>query len=113
MCIITRIHELGNPGLVDFYTPFLSAIYEKANRRIAVLAHAQLGHTPNVPLNNIYSTPSSAGLSAQVESAIEVVDAVRSTFGPSTKIILAAHSVGSYISLQVCILPEFILLIIS
>lgn len=53
-------------------------------------------------MKGVYNTPSSVCIVNQVESAIEAVDAVKSTFGPTTKIILVAHSFGSYISLQVC-----------
>ena len=86
---------------MGFYSPFLDAIYEKAHRKIAILAHAQLGHTAGIHVDGIHNSPSSVSLSSQIESVIEVVDAVISTFGASTKIIIAAHSVGGYISLQV------------
>ncbi|KAJ6519647.1 hypothetical protein C8R45DRAFT_952225 [Mycena sanguinolenta] len=82
----------GNPGLLQFYTQFLSMLHVK-HPRLAIFAHAHLGHTPNIPTHEY-------GLSAQVESAIEAVDAIRVTFG-TTKIVLSGHSVGAWVALQV------------
>jgi pimeloyl-ACP methyl ester carboxylesterase len=89
----------GNPGLVEFYTPFLSALHDKdASSRLAILAHAHLNHTP-LPSSHLNAADHS--LTAQVQSAIEAFDALRSEFGNNTKLILVGHSVGSWISTQV------------
>ncbi|KAJ7786128.1 hypothetical protein B0H16DRAFT_1355289 [Mycena metata] len=82
----------GNPGLVQFYTEFLGLLRSE-HPHLAVFAHAHLGHTPG-----IFSDKHS--LSAQVESAIQALDAVHTIF-PAAKIILSGHSVGSWIALQV------------
>ncbi|KAJ7275218.1 hypothetical protein B0H12DRAFT_1086282 [Mycena haematopus] len=82
----------GNPGLLLFYTEFLTLLHTK-HPRLAIFAHAHLGHTPNIPTNE-YS------LSAQVQSVIEAVDAIRVAYG-TAKIVLSGHSVGAWISLQV------------
>ncbi|KAF8213247.1 hypothetical protein K438DRAFT_1803655 [Mycena galopus ATCC 62051] len=82
----------GNPGLLQFYDDFLALLHTK-HPRLAIFGHAHLGHTPHLPSRE-------HSLSAQVESAIEAVDAIRNTFG-KTKIILSGHSVGAWIALQV------------
>ncbi|KAF7339620.1 Lipid droplet-associated hydrolase [Mycena sanguinolenta] len=82
----------GNPGLLTFYTEFLSTLHAK-HPRSAIFAHAHLGHTPGIPTRE-YS------LSAQIESAIEAVDAIRLAFG-TAKIVLSGHSVGAWVALQV------------
>ncbi|KAJ7932576.1 hypothetical protein B0H13DRAFT_1956063 [Mycena leptocephala] len=82
----------GNPGLIKFYTEFLTLLHGK-HPRLAIFGHAHLGHTPNVP-SRAYS------LRAQIESAIEAVDAIRVALG-SVKIILSGHSIGAWIALQV------------
>ncbi|KAH6916901.1 hypothetical protein BKA70DRAFT_1250904 [Coprinopsis sp. MPI-PUGE-AT-0042] len=88
----------GNPGLVEFYTPFLENIYQSGpSDRLAILAHAHAGHTP-LPLHSQH--PSDAGLAIQIESAIEAFDAVRAEY-PSARIVAAGHSVGAYIVKQV------------
>lgn len=89
----------GNPGLAHFYTPFLSELHVKCDGDLAIVAKAQIGHTPG------YEAPSrdfdaSCSLEAQIESALELVDAVGSTY-PEAQVVLAGHSVGAYICLQV------------
>nr|GAT47842.1 predicted protein [Mycena chlorophos] len=81
----------GNPGLVDFYRPFFSELL-RLKPRLTILAHAHLGHTPGYPATE-------HSLSAQVQSAIEAFDELYH----STKLkpIIAAHSVGSWVALQV------------
>jgi pimeloyl-ACP methyl ester carboxylesterase len=91
----------GNPGLVHFYRPFLTALYNKSNGELAILAKAQIGHTPG------FEAPaSSCSLAAQVQSASEVFYAVSSTFGPQASIVLAGHSVGAYICTQLLKLEQ-------
>ncbi|KAJ6604477.1 hypothetical protein DFH09DRAFT_1122824 [Mycena vulgaris] len=86
----------GNPGLVGFYTQFLNSVHSK-HPGLAIFAHAHLAHTPSVQAGK----PNGAiGLVAQVQSAIEALDAVRAVFG-QTKIIISGHSVGAWIALQV------------
>ncbi|KAF7339800.1 Lipid droplet-associated hydrolase [Mycena venus] len=82
----------GNPGLVQFYTEFLGLLHIE-HPHLAIFAHAHLGHTPNMPTSEY-------GLSVQVESAIEAVDAIRAAYG-NAKIILSGHSVGAWIAMQV------------
>lgn len=88
--------SVGNPGLLDWYTPFLAALYEKSQGRLNILAHALVGHTPN--LQSCHENISATTLSAQVEHLLEVVDAVKDRYD---HVVLAGHSVGSWIALQV------------
>lgn len=92
--------QAGNPGLVEFYTPFLAALHEKSGGRLSILAHGHLGHSPAVPHGGAYKDPYSVGLTAQVESALEAVDAIKAAF-PQSAIAVAGHSVGAWITLQV------------
>ncbi|EMD41940.1 hypothetical protein CERSUDRAFT_110493 [Gelatoporia subvermispora B] len=91
----------GNPGLVEFYIPFLSAMHEDSGRRLAILAHGHLGHSPKVHASSTDRKKAAYGLDAQLQSAVELVDVLCATFGPSTRLILAGHSVGSWITMQV------------
>ncbi|KAL0951434.1 hypothetical protein HGRIS_008127 [Hohenbuehelia grisea] len=89
----------GNPGLVEFYIPFLSAIHVKdKSGRLAILAHSHIGHTPGVARGDSieYFT-----LPFQVKSALEAFDAVKSTYGRETSVVLIGHSVGSWVALQI------------
>jgi pimeloyl-ACP methyl ester carboxylesterase len=87
---------LGNPGFIEWYRQFLSEIHSRHRSQVAILAHANLGHSPDLP-----AVPeSSCGLLAQVENAIEAYDAVAKHF-PKSRIVLLGHSIGSWIILQV------------
>ncbi|CAE6509323.1 unnamed protein product [Rhizoctonia solani] len=91
----------GNPGLVEFYIEFLEHLHHTFNEagvRLAILVRGHIGHGPSLPTGNGSWT---VGLDSQVTSAIELYDSARDFYGPSTKIILAGHSVGSWIVTQV------------
>lgn len=94
----------GNPGLLDFYIPFLSAIHEKdTTSRLAIFGHSHIGHTPDVAHER---PPSCYTLAAQTESILEAFDAIYDMYGANAKIVVIGHSVGSWLSLQVpCLLP--------
>jgi len=82
----------GNPGLAEFYIPFLSELYEHSSN-ICILAQSHLGHTEEAPAGE-------TSLLAQIDAKIEALDALKRTY-PDAKIIVIGHSVGSYIALQV------------
>ncbi|KAF8578408.1 alpha/beta-hydrolase [Ramaria rubella] len=88
----------GNPGLIDFYIPFLSALHRTPRKDgLAILAHAHLGHTPSI------ASPRVLSLSNQVDAAIETFDTIRACW-PHVKVVLVGHSVGSWITTQAWIL---------
>ncbi|KAH9937244.1 uncharacterized protein B0H18DRAFT_969736 [Fomitopsis serialis] len=86
-------HAYGNPGLVEFYTPFLTAIHDKCARKISILAHGHLGIWPTVPRGGRYRDPSSISLTAQVETLHDAY--------PQAKLVITAHSMGCWVGLQV------------
>ena len=89
----------GNPGLVDFYIPFLSALYEKLiSTNVAILARAHLDHAPQIREHS--RLPPSHGLTIQIESSIEILDSILYNYA-KTRIVVIGHSVGAWISLQV------------
>ncbi|KAF6766581.1 hypothetical protein DFP72DRAFT_1089123 [Ephemerocybe angulata] len=89
----------GNPGLVEFYIPFLSGLQERDHTsRLAILAHGHLNH---IPLPNLELNVPNHSLTAQVQSAIEAFDAIQAEFGSNTKFVLIGHSVGAWIASQV------------
>ena len=87
--------------MIDFYTPFLTALHDKVGGQISIFGHALTGHTPDIEQP---STFVSTSLTAQLDGAVEIVDAVKSTH---TTIVIAGHSVGSWIALQVFFLQRF------
>lgn len=89
----------GNPGLVGFYTEYLSELHSRSPG-IAILAHSHLAHTPKTIDQSVFADPSSVGLAAQLKSAIEAFDAVKQTLQPKN-IVLIGHSLGGWLCLQV------------
>ncbi|ETW86912.1 Esterase/lipase/thioesterase, partial [Heterobasidion irregulare TC 32-1] len=92
----------GNPGLLGFYVPFLSAIWKGSAPGLAILAHSYIGHTPGIePVTGRKRSASTVGLHVQIQTIIEVLDDIVVTFGTGTKVVLVGHSVGSWLTLQV------------
>lgn len=89
----------GNPGLVTFYTEYLSELHSRSPN-LAILAHSHLAHTPKAIDQPVFTNPSSIGLPAQLRSAIEALDAVKQTLQPKN-IVLVGHSLGGWLCLQV------------
>ncbi|KAL0580815.1 hypothetical protein V5O48_001191 [Marasmius crinis-equi] len=77
----------GNPGLVEFYIPFLSALYTAKSQEIAILAHAHINHTPG-----IVSPAAEHTLTIQVQAALEAFDALNISY-PPVPITIIGHSV--------------------
>lgn len=86
----------GNPGLLDWYTPFLSAIHEKSGKRLNIVAHAFVGHTPGIDID--HTDYSVASLPAQVEHVLELFDIVKRNY---ERVVVVGHSVGSWVTTQV------------
>ena len=85
---------------MGFYTPFLTAIHEKTERKIAILAHGHLGHSPTILQGDKYKDDSNISLTAQVESAIEAAQALHDTY-PQARLVITGHSMGCWVALQV------------
>lgn len=89
----------GNPGLLDFYIPFLNALHDKdVTENLAIVAHTHIDHTPGVYKDT--NPHSRHSLTSQVHSAIEAFDATVAEFR-SSKIVVIGHSVGAWVTLQV------------
>jgi len=76
--------------------PFLARIHQLAEQCV-VIAHAHIGHCPDIP-----SIPrSTTTLAAQVQGVVEIFDSLRSEYRQASKFILIGHSFGSWVVLQV------------
>lgn len=98
----------GNPGTVEYYTPFLTAVHEKSEGKIAILAHGHLGHSPMVLRGDKYKDDNTISLTAQVESAMEAAQALHDTYSQA-QLVITGHSMGCWIALQVThhTIPEY------
>ncbi|KXN85673.1 hypothetical protein AN958_10856 [Leucoagaricus sp. SymC.cos] len=102
----TLLLSSRNPGLLDFYTPFLTALQDKdITENLAVLAQAHIDHTPGIYKHT--SPHSRHSLSAQVQNAIQLFDAALAEFSPA-RVMLIGHSVGAWVSLQASFTPRLI-----
>lgn len=88
----------GNPGLVDFYIPFLSGLYDRySSSNLAIVGRGHLGHCPQIQDNPRHHSEES--LTIQIQTSLEVLDAI-STFYAKTRIVVIGHSVGAWLALQ-------------
>ncbi|KAI0249305.1 hypothetical protein BJV78DRAFT_1129761 [Lactifluus subvellereus] len=97
----------GNPGLLDFYVPFLNAIHHDATSgssggaALAIFAHAHLGLSSYVGGDRSYPETSSVALPAQVQAHVEFLDELLAAYGPATRVLLVGHSVGCWLIQEV------------
>jgi pimeloyl-ACP methyl ester carboxylesterase len=95
----------GNPSIMTYYTPFLTTLFNSLTKS-GVSAHVG-GYTPpgfGLTTNqHIRSGNSPASLDEQVEYAEELIKvAMREQVGnEKVKVILVAHSAGTYMILQI------------
>ena len=86
----------GNPGLLDFYIPFLDAIYHEANSSVTIFAHAHLGLSSYIGGDHLFPDTSSVSLPAQIQAHVEFLDELLAAYGPETSVLLVGHSIGSW-----------------
>ncbi|KAF8270146.1 hypothetical protein EI94DRAFT_1681141 [Lactarius quietus] len=86
----------GNPGLLDFYIPFLDAIYHAANSSVTIFAHGHLGLSSYFGGDRPFPDTSSVNLPAQIQAHVEFLDELLAAYGPETNVLLVGHSIGSW-----------------
>ncbi|KAG0205670.1 hypothetical protein BGX28_002741 [Mortierella sp. GBA30] len=88
----------GNPGLIDYYIPFLQTVHDTCQGRIDIFGASHLGHSAGshvIDPSRLYS------LEEQVENKIAILDRLREMYPAGTRFILAGHSMGSWLALRV------------
>jgi pimeloyl-ACP methyl ester carboxylesterase len=93
--LLTRNYP-GNPGLLDFYIPFLDAIYNESNSPITIFAHAHLGLSSYIGGDRSFPDVSSVSLQAQIQAHVEFLDELLAAYGPETNVVLVGHSIGAW-----------------
>jgi hypothetical protein len=71
---------------------------------LAILSHSHIGHDPAVDARDLTATsrnPSNYALQFQIRNALRVFDALSTWLSISPRIVIAGHSVGSWVALQV------------
>ncbi|KAI4198989.1 MAG: hypothetical protein LQ350_004905 [Teloschistes chrysophthalmus] len=100
-------HIPGNPGLIDYYHPFLSTLHSllssSSHASFHIAGHSLAGFATDERTS--LSSRELAGLPRQIEYVDELlydqVDEVRDATGKTPKVILMGHSVGAYILLEI------------
>ncbi|KAF9113421.1 hypothetical protein BGX27_001596 [Mortierella sp. AM989] len=88
----------GNPGLIDYYIPFLQTVHDTCQGKIDIFGASHLGHSAG---SHITDSSRLYTLEEQVESKIAIVDRLREMYPSGTRFVLAGHSMGSWLALQV------------
>jgi hypothetical protein len=90
--------NVSNPGLPEFYIPFLSIIRERLQHSsLAICAHGHIGHAYDLPQPK---SDASLLLQAQMEAAAAIFRNLQRQY-PNTPFIFVGHSIGAYIALHV------------
>ena len=84
----------GNPGVPHFYLHFLHQVHRRCPE-IDIYCPQHLGHCFPV------SSPRLFTLNDQIKHKLDFMERLMTLYPPSTKFIIAGHSVGAYISLKV------------
>nr|CAG8544808.1 15297_t:CDS:2 [Entrophospora candida] len=93
----------GNPGLINYYTEFLSTIHNERNKNIDIIGVSNLGHfhgPHNSKLEGLYS------LQDQINHKIQCFDKLHEKFSNNgknnskVKFVLCGHSIGAHICSQ-------------
>ncbi|KAL8727465.1 MAG: hypothetical protein Q9181_005705 [Wetmoreana brouardii] len=97
----------GNPGLIDYYDPFLSTLHtllsSSLDANFHICGHSLAGFATH--RKRTLASSELAGLQRQIEYVddllYEQVKEIRQATGKTPKVILMGHSVGAYILLEV------------
>lgn len=96
LLVLLTCYFAGNPGLLDFYIPFLDAIYHEANSSVTIFAHGHLGLSSYFGGDRSFPDTSSVGLPAQIQAHVELLDELLAAYGPETRVLLVGHSIGAW-----------------
>lgn len=107
----------GNPGVADYYIEFLNEVHGLSDGQIEVFCVGHAGHCnydqaacwhrSNVSFATIatlpagYQIPRPYTMAEQVQHKANYIKQLHAQ-NPKRRFMLAGHSVGAYISLQVC-----------
>jgi len=92
----------GNPGLIDYYLPFLAHLYSLLPQNHAILCTSHIGHEAHLP-----APAYPAELDTLLKTKIELVTALRSSLDAwslaqeKTKLVLIGHSLGGWLACEI------------
>jgi hypothetical protein len=95
-------NRTGNPGLIDYYLPFLAHLYSLLPPTHAILCTSHIGHE-----GHIKAPTHPAELHTLLETKIELVTATRASLDAwsltqeKTKLVLIGHSLGGWLACEI------------
>jgi hypothetical protein len=98
----SRAYGVGNPGLIDYYLPFLAHLYSLLPPTHAILCTSHIGHESHLPSEDV-------ALGGLLETKIELVEALRTSLDAwddneragRTKLVLVGHSLGGWLVCEI------------
>lgn len=99
----------GNPGLIDYYTEFLSTIHGTSPDTYEIIGVGHEGHSTEQPLPLLeafnrpraFHTRRLPTLQDQIDRKIAYLDEIKASYPQDSKVVLIGHSVGAYICQEV------------
>jgi hypothetical protein len=94
--------RIGNPGLIDYYLPFLAHLYSLLPPTHAILCTSHIGHE-----GHLKAPTHPAELHTLLETKIELVTALRASLDAwsltqeKTKLVLIGHSLGGWLACEI------------
>ncbi|RYE96640.1 MAG: hypothetical protein EOO41_04350, partial [Methanobacteriota archaeon] len=85
----------GNPGSVHFYVRYLDALYRRSNSRLNIVCVGHASHSVHSASGERYN------LQQQVAHKVAFVQRLLQDVSPGAQLVLAGHSVGAYMAVEV------------
>ncbi|PWN89700.1 hypothetical protein FA10DRAFT_303005 [Acaromyces ingoldii] len=94
---LTLLFLPGNPGLADYYRGYLSELHRLVGPSLEIVCVSQLGHDPASAGFSLDTEPV-VSLRRQIEHKEAILAALA---GGTDRVILAGHSIGAYMALEI------------
>ena len=100
-----RANNTGNPGLIDYYLPFLAHLHSLLPASHALICTSHIGHEAHLP-----APVHPVELDKLLESKLELVNALRTSLDvwsneqgeqEKSKLVLIGHSLGGWLVCEI------------
>ncbi|KAI9338456.1 hypothetical protein BDR26DRAFT_862916 [Obelidium mucronatum] len=98
----------GNPGVLDYYTPFAESIFNNAKTNIDVINLQHPGHSTLDFSSGVIEawgkkrgTRDPLSLECQIQHKVAMFDHIKALYPKGTRFVLGGHSIGAFMALRV------------
>eukprot|EP01135_Chromosphaera_perkinsii_P010503 Nk52_evm13s2152 gene=Nk52_evmTU13s2152 len=92
----------GNPGVLDYYIPFMDTLYEQTNHSVDIVAVGHAGHSPIV--HDIRAYDLQQQIQHKYDNIVEELNSLTATTNAPQaedyELVLVGHSVGAHICME-------------